>query len=102
SSLIYEYLLPFSTRRSSDLKQASSLVTLVQSSARRPASRRPVKRHNTRSVNSLQVFSKHPSASCWRMFCFQQTSPPHISHITRLDRKSTRLNSSHVSISYAV
>src|SRR5690606_41645455 len=74
-----DYLLSFPTRRSSDLKAASLVSQFRENSC----------------------LTKDPSMPATPSAVLRATLPTKPSHTT-IDRKSTRLNSSHVKISYAV
>src|SRR5207249_6806266 len=97
SSLSFSYhghplhLHPFPTRRSSDLCCSTCSVVRCRSAT----SRRIRRTSRTSAGASTNTFT----ASSERSDSHQNANSP--STITR-DRKSTRLNSSHVSISYAV
>src|SRR5437773_7859617 len=84
SSLHHLYLLSFPTRRSSDLEL---VLRRVGAGQRHPQVCLLVARR-TRSGRAL-----HPAAAC---------TPRGRARALRQDRKSTRLNSSHITISYAV
>src|SRR5207249_11043611 len=73
----HRYLHSFPTRRSSDLETARRRLTLGPSFNRWSSARFSSRDHRT-------AWDSRPASACWP------------------DRKSTRLNSSHVSISYAV
>src|SRR5207244_12329406 len=85
------HLLPFPTRRSSDLPLQDPQV-LHEDQQRASHTSRPSRSSSTRSARSS-------SSSC----CVtKQTAPPRPGNESTSDRKSTRLNSSHQIISYAV
>src|SRR5690606_40423815 len=81
------------TRRSSDLGPAASAITGRSASATAAGSVLPTALISAGSWNTTALVSRSISDHGARIF-----SAPG----TRLDRKSTRLNSSHVKISYAV
>src|SRR5207249_10589285 len=96
SSLAHLVLHSFPTRRSSDLsrrkKSSKFMPTRGRSSHFRCADSGSWHREHPARANSKQACSNSSKRTCKR-------SPI---AANRRDRKSTRLNSSHVSISYAV
>src|SRR5205814_9596779 len=101
SSSPHLYLHSFPTRRSSDLSRFATGS---------PASLRPRIPTATRSVPSPATFTTRPEPTPLPTACAAGSVGPVTSSIRQpppspsapIDRKSTRLNSSHLGISYAV
>src|SRR5690606_41412808 len=96
------YRPPFPTRRSSDLILSASRMTVPVSSSPRDGS---TTRAFVKTVTLIRPLrcgvdqAAPPSPPCVRQL---PSRPVPGSHCSDQDRKSTRLNSSHVKISYAV
>src|SRR6202171_6719704 len=60
---------------------------------------------NDTATTEIYTLSLHDALPIWTICTFESALPPfgsELSHRNRQDRKSTRLNSSHLAISYAV
>src|SRR5690625_6321665 len=90
-ALVYLYLHSFPTRRSSDLPILQRSLVLILLRARRGPS-------SSFSSSFLPPPWAESPLARWLRACSPQALVP----VTTQDRKSTRLNSSHVSISYSV
>src|SRR5690606_41294730 len=86
------YLPSFPTRRSSDLRLAVVVLVVPGAAVLRPIQKPHVVRHNLR----------HPPPATVLRGVAPVLHPPFDGHQAAQDRKSTRLNSIHVKISYAV
>src|SRR6516225_11830954 len=57
---------------------------------------------NDTATTEIYTLSLHDALPIWRAWLPRSAAPPHRDWPAERDRKSTRLNSSHMSISYAV
>src|SRR5690606_41948552 len=92
----HRHLHSFPTRRSSDLSGKSTLLSILSGLDVPTAGRAEVAGHDLLAMTARERtrYRRHTVGFVW-----QQTSRNLLPY---LDRKSTRLNSSHVKISYAV
>src|SRR5699024_12123086 len=92
----------FPTRRSSDLAKLLYVIILLIMQYRRPS---VAYRYSSRHTHAQEAINLDFRAACtsanWQTLCIV-CCVVRTERARRGDRKSTRLNSSHVSISYAV
>src|SRR5699024_12172907 len=97
----HRYLCSFPTRRSSDLERAGVSRDAMLLEVKRARSKQRGKERQALKKEALNVSGlRQPESRAIRYDDVRSAMAEE--GVIRLDRKSTRLNSSHVSISYAV